>query len=102
MDKTMSHHVVPLRVYLTVFIALMVLLALTIGAAFLHLGPFGLPVALTIAALKALLIVLYFMHLRYSDHVPWLFAGAGLFWLLILIVLTISDYVSRGWVPPTG
>jgi cytochrome c oxidase subunit 4 len=98
----MTNHVVPLRVYITVFIALMVLLALTIGAAFLNLGPFGLPLALTIAALKALLIVLYFMHLRYSDHVAWIFAGAGFLWLLILIVLTISDYASRGWLPPTG
>ena len=99
----MSQHVVPLRVYITVFVALMVLLLLTVGAAFLNLGPLSLPIALTIAAAKALLILLYFMHVRYSSHIAWIYAGAGFFWLLILIILTLSDYISRGWLsPPAG
>lgn len=92
----MSHHVVPIRVYVSVFIALMVLLALTIGVAFLDLGPLSVPIALTIAAVKAFLILLYFMHVRYSGYIAWIYAGAGFFWLLILIVLTMSDYLSRG------
>jgi len=92
----MSHHVVPLRVYITVFIALMVLLALTIGAAFLNLGPFGLPVALTIAAIKALLIVLYFMHVRYSTPLTWVVVSSGFLWLFVLIAFTMSDVVTRG------
>ena len=92
----MSHHVVPLRVYIGVFVALIALVALTVGVAFLDLGPFGVPIALTIASVKALLILLYFMHVRYSSHVSWIYAGAGFFWLLILIVLTLSDYLSRG------
>lgn len=92
----MSHHVVPIRVYVSVFIALMVLLALTIGVALLDLGPLSVPIALTIAAVKAFLILLYFMHVRYSSHIAWIYAGAGFFWLLILIVLTMSDYLSRG------
>ena len=92
----MSHHVVPLRVYIGVFVALIALVALTVGVAFLDLGPFGVPIALTIASVKALLILLYFMHVRYSSHVSWIYAGAGFFWLLVLIVLTLSDYLSRG------
>ena len=93
----MSHHIVPLRVYIGVFVALIALVALTVGVAFLNLGPFSVPVALTIAALKALLILLYFMHVRYSSNVSRIYAGAGFFWLLILIVLTLSDYLSRGF-----
>ena len=91
----MSHHVVPLRVYIFIFATLMILLLLTIGAAFLDLGFFGLPVALIIASTKALLILLYFMHVRYSDKIAWIYAGAGFFWLLILLVFTLSDYVTR-------
>jgi cytochrome c oxidase subunit 4 len=98
----MSHHVVPLKVYIGVFVALIALVALTIGAAFLDFGPFSLPIALTIASIKALLILLYFMHVRYSSHVSWVYAGAGFFWLIILIVLTLSDYLSRGPVLPPG
>lgn len=94
----MSQHIVPIKVYLLVFIALMVLLGSTIGASFLDLGPFNAVTALVIAGLKALLIILYFMHVRYShSRLPWVFAGAGFFWLLILIVLAISDYLSRSW-----
>ncbi len=98
----MSHHVVPVRVYIGIFVALMVLVALTIGAAFVHLGPLNLPIALTIASVKALLILLYFMHVRYSSHISWIYAGAGFFWLLILIVLTLSDYLTRGFPSPAG
>jgi cytochrome c oxidase subunit 4 len=91
------HHVVPVKVYIIIFIALMVLLAVTIGVARLNLGPFGLPIAMTIAIAKALLIILYFMHVRYSSHIAWIYAGAGFLWLMILLVFTISDYISRGW-----
>lgn len=99
----MSQHIVPLKVYFSVFIALMVLLAATIGAALLDLGPLHLVTALIIAGAKAILIILYFMHVRYSSRISWVFAGAGFFWLLILIVLSIGDYISRGWLtPPTG
>jgi cytochrome c oxidase subunit 4 len=56
-------------------------------------------VAITIAITKALLVMLYFMHVRYSGRLIWIFAGAGVFWFLILIVLTLADYLSRGWLP---
>jgi cytochrome c oxidase subunit 4 len=88
----------PLRLYYVVYGALMVLLLLTVAVAQFHLGWFGVIVALTIAIVKAVLVVLYFMHLRYSSRLTWVFAGAGLVWLLIMIGITFSDYISRGWV----
>jgi cytochrome c oxidase subunit 4 len=87
------------KVYFTVFVALLVLTALTTAVAFMDLGgTWNVAVALTIAIMKSILVMLYFMHLRYSSYLTVLFATAGVFWLGILIVLTISDYISRGWV----
>ena len=81
--------------YLRIFAALMVLLFLTVGAAFLPLGGANLPVALAIAALKSALILLFFMHFRDSDHLTWMVGGATVVWFCILIVLTLNDYTSR-------
>lgn len=81
--------------YYKVTAALMVLLGLTVGVSFVPLGSFGVVAALTIAGSKAVLILLYFMHVRYSSRLTMLLAGAGFFWLLILFALTFSDYVSR-------
>ena len=87
------------KVYFAVFGALLALTALTTGVAFLDLGRIGnIAVALTIATVKVVLVMLYFMHLRYSTRLTMLFAAAGIFWLGILLVLTLSDYFSRGWV----
>ena len=103
----MTHPIVPLRLYVGVFTALILLTGLTVGVAFFDLGGGGLHfanalAAITIAVAKGLLVVLYFMHLRYSTRLIWIFAGAGVFWLLILIVLTLADYLSRGWFPTPG
>jgi cytochrome c oxidase subunit IV len=100
----MTHPIVSLRLYLGVFAALILLTGLTVTVAFFDLGGGRLHLAnaiaaITIAATKALLVVLYFMHVRYSSRLIWVFAGAGVFWLLILIVLTLSDYLSRAWLP---
>jgi len=84
------------RLYL-VFVLLLMLLAATIAVAQIHLGAGNLAVATLIASIKALLIMLYFMHVRYSSRLIWLVAGAGFFWLGIMIALTLSDYLSRGW-----
>jgi cytochrome c oxidase subunit 4 len=93
-----SHAAHPtLRTYYLVFAALMVLLAATVAMAEIDLGPLNVLVAAAIATAKALLILLFFMHVRYSEPLTWLVAGAGFFWLAILFVLTISDYISRGW-----
>lgn len=87
------------RVYFAVFGALLALTALTTGVAFVDLGRVGnIAVALTIATVKVVLVMLYFMHLRYSTRLTMIFAAAGIFWLGILLVLTLSDYFSRGWV----
>jgi cytochrome c oxidase subunit IV len=92
-----TRHVVPLSVYGWNFAALMVLLVLTLVAALFDLGTFNTIIALTIAVAKALLIVLYFMHLRWSSSLVRVFAGAALFWLTILFVLSLDDYFSRPW-----
>jgi cytochrome c oxidase subunit 4 len=94
-------HVLPLKTYLTVFGALLVGTALTTWVATMDLGPLNDPVALGIACTKAALVLLYFMHLRYAIRMVWVFALAGLVWLMLLFVITLSDYQTRelvqGW-----
>lgn len=85
------------RTYLFNGAALLLLLALTIAAAYLNLGPLNTIVAMTISLVKGALILLFFMHLRYSKPLMWLFAGAGFFWLGIMLFLAMTDYMSRGW-----
>ncbi|MBK9713942.1 MAG: cytochrome C oxidase subunit IV family protein [Kouleothrix sp.] len=98
----MEHAIVPRRAYVIVYVALMALLAATVAAYFVDLGPLNLALALAIAVAKVLLIILYFMHVRYGDRLTWVVAGAAFFWLAILIGLTMNDYISRGWLPTTG
>lgn len=94
----MSSHVVPIKTYLNVFWALMGLMLLTVVAAYMPFGPLHIPIALTIAIVKAVLIMAYFMHLKYSHKLTWLFAGASSLWLVILIAFAMSDFLSRGWI----
>jgi cytochrome c oxidase subunit 4 len=91
-----ASHLVSPRIYVTIFLALMVLTGVTVGVAFLDLGPFNTLVALVIAFTKTMLVVLYFMHVRYSSRLTWAVIGAGFFWLALLLLLTLSDYVTRG------
>ena len=84
------------KTYYQVAAGLLLLLGATVGAHFLPLGDFGVVVALGIAFAKMALILLFFMHVRYSSGLTKLFAAAGLFWLVILFVLTFGDYVTRG------
>ena len=98
----MSEHIVSVRVYLAIFGALMVLTALTVFAAYFDLahvwGPLNAIVALTIACVKATLVVLYFMHVRYSSRLTQIIVVAGIFWFIILIAFTLTDYMTRsGW-----
>jgi cytochrome c oxidase subunit IV len=93
----MAEFIVPKRTYYMVFGALMVLTYLTVQVAFFDLGPLNAVVALTIACVKALLVVLYFMHVRYSTRLTWMVVISGFFWLGILFVLLMSDYLTRGW-----
>jgi cytochrome c oxidase subunit 4 len=87
---------ISLKAYLLVFLALLILTLITTGVAFLDLGAgWNTTIALVIAVTKALLVALYFMHLRTSSPLTILFAGAGIFWLGILFALTMSDYLTR-------
>lgn len=92
----MSQHIVPLKTYWAIFWILMILMIATVVAAYLPLGFFEIPVALGIAAFKTVLIALYFMHLKFSNRLTWLFAGASGLWLCILIAFLISDWGTRG------
>ena len=94
----MSEHIVSRKVYFVIFFALMVLTVVTYLVATVDLGRFNAIVALTIAVFKAMLVILYFMHVRYSSRLTWVFVGAGFFWLALMIVLTLSDYMTRGWI----
>jgi cytochrome c oxidase subunit IV len=86
---------VPTRVYYWNFAALMILLVITLVAAYFDLGEWNLLIAITIAVIKAVLIVLFFMHLAYSTRLVRVFAGAALFWLIIMFTLTLGDYFAR-------
>lgn len=90
-------HVVPTRTYYVVFATLMTLTALTVAIATVDLGRLNPIIALTIAVCKATLVALFFMHLRSSVRLTWLVVCVGLLWLAILISLTMSDVLMRGW-----
>lgn len=85
------------RTYVIVFVALLVLTALTVGAAFIDLRGLNNTAALVIAATKAALVVTYFMHVRHSTGLIKATIAAGGIWLAILIGLTVGDYISRPW-----
>src|ERR671914_2021797 len=91
------HQVVPLKIYYAIFATLMVLTGVTVAIAYIDLGPLNAVVALVIACFKALIVVLYFMHVKYSTRLIKLTVIAGLYWMGILLTLTLSDYLTRGW-----
>ena len=98
----MSVHVVPVRIYFAVFGSLMVLTAITVAVAYLDLGPLNTIVALVIAVSKATLVILYFMHVRYSPSLTKLVVAGSFLWLLFLLGITMTDYLSRDWLPIPG
>ena len=93
------HTTVPKRTLYLIWLALLVLLLLTWGLAQLDLHHFNVAAALSIALLKMILVILFFMHVKYKPPLTWVFVAAGFIWLLIMIDLTLSDYLSRGSVP---
>ena len=96
----MSEHIVSVRVYFVIFLALLVGTILTAVVSFYNFpGPLNAIVALTIACVKAGLVILYFMHMRYSSRLIWVVFGSALFWLAIMFALTFSDYSTRNWLP---
>jgi cytochrome c oxidase subunit 4 len=90
-------HIVPTRVYYTIFAVLMFCTYLTVQIAFFDLGAMNTVAALAIAMFKALLVVLFFMHVKYSTRLTWVVVIGGVFWLGILLTLTMTDYLSRAW-----
>jgi cytochrome c oxidase subunit 4 len=92
----MAGHISPKSTYLLIFGALMVGTAMTVLAAFLDLGILNFPVALAIAVTKATLVVLFFMHVKYSSQLTKLFVGMAFFFLIVMFGLTLTDYLSRG------
>ncbi len=92
-------HVVPPRIFVLVFVALLVLLLATFGAAHIDLGPFNIVLALAIAIVKMMLVVLVFMELKWTSRLTWVVAGASLFWLMIMLALTLADIFTRHAIP---
>jgi cytochrome c oxidase subunit 4 len=95
----MSHQVVSVKVYAAVFCALLALTITTVTVSKLELGEYNFIAAMTIAVIKGTLVVMFFMDVRRATSRTRLFVGAGFFWLAILVVFLLSDYLSRGWLP---
>jgi cytochrome c oxidase subunit 4 len=92
-----EHHVTPPIVYMIIFGCLLVLTGVTVGASFIEMGVFNPIIALAIGVVKATLVVLFFMGVKYSTKLTKLTVFAGLFTFLVLIGMTLSDYISRAW-----
>ena len=92
-----EHHVIPKKIYYAIFGILMLCTYLTVQIAFFDLGELNTVAALGIAALKATLVVLFFMHLKYSTRLTWAVVAGSIFWFGILLTLTMSDYLTRVW-----
>ncbi|HVO32451.1 MAG TPA: cytochrome C oxidase subunit IV family protein [Elusimicrobiota bacterium] len=91
----MTHDPITKRTYLHIYAALMALLAATVGAAFIPLGPFNFLITLTIAVTKAILVVLFFMHVRYNSRLIWIYVSLGFLWFIYLVGGTLSDVFTR-------
>ena len=98
----MSFHISPIRNYVAVFLVLISLTAVTVYVAFQNLGPLNNFVALGIAVIKASLVILFFMHGKYSTRLTKLVIVSAFLWLLILFAFTMSDFATRGWLGVEG
>jgi cytochrome c oxidase subunit IV len=98
----MSEEKPSVATYILVFVALLILAALTTGMAYINLGEFNTVVALAIAAIKMSLVGLFFMHLWYSPGLTRIVVLAGFFWLALMISFTLADVFSRSWIKPPG
>jgi len=102
-----THHIISFGTYLAVFSALMVLLVMTLVVYFFMdlsqvWGPANIIVAMIIAVAKALLVIMFFMHVKFSSKLTWLFSGAGFLFVLIMFTLTMNDYLTRGILDTAG
>jgi len=94
-----GHAVVPVRTYILIWITLLCCTFLTYGVALIDLGSWNIVIALMIAFFKMSLVVLFFMHVKQDNSLTRLFVAGGFVWLVILLVMTMNDYLSRGWMP---
>ena len=94
-------HVAPKSLYYTIFLALLVGTALTVAVAFVDLGAMNNVAMLTIAGVKALLVILFFMHVRWSTRLTWVVVAAGFFTRIIMFSVTMVDFSTRGWIVGT-
>jgi cytochrome c oxidase subunit IV len=93
----MTSHILPKRTYYVIYAVLLACTYLTWQVAYFDLGAMNTVAALAIAVFKAVLVVLFFMHVKYSTRLTWVVVAGGLFWLGILLALTMGDYLTRGW-----
>ena len=92
-----EHHIVSPLEYTLVFGTLLVFTGITVGAAYIDLHVFNPIIALAIASIKAVIVILFFMHVKYQSRLIKMTVGAGFFTFLVLIIMTLSDYISRAW-----
>jgi cytochrome c oxidase subunit 4 len=92
-----EHHIVTPIQYCMVFGTLLVFTGITVGAAYLNMGPFNPVVALAIACFKAVVVILFFMHVKYQSKLIKMTVGAGFFTFIVLTMMTLTDYMSRAW-----
>ena len=102
MSNDVHQHIDSVKTYILVFLGLIVLTVVTTAVAFVDLGPFSVVAALAIACCKMLLVALFFMHVRHSSRLTKLVVIGGLLWLAILLLLTLGDVMTRGWVGVPG
>ncbi len=92
-----EHHIVTPMTYTIIFATLLTLTAVTVGAAFVDLGIMNPVIALAIASVKGVVVILFFMHVMYQSKLIKMTVGAGFFTFLVLLTMTLSDYISRAW-----
>jgi cytochrome c oxidase subunit 4 len=92
-----DHHIITPKTYIIVFATLLVFTGITVGAAYVDLNIFNPVVALAIASFKAVIVILFFMHVKYQSKLVKMTVGAGFFTFLVLITMTLTDYMSRAW-----
>ena len=99
----MSEHIIPWKTYLWIWLTLMALMAITAYLSTVDLGAWNTPVALIIAVIKAVLVVLFFMHVKYeSQKMVWAVVAAAVFWFVIMVSLTMTDMLTRTWTGVPG
>jgi cytochrome c oxidase subunit IV len=85
--------------YLVIWAALLVLLVVTVAVAYVDVGPLNIVIALAVAIVKAVLVVWFFMHVKFASRLTKIFVSASVLWLAILFALTFADYITRPWLP---